>query len=421
MKGRRSALLSALACLTSAALAGIPLREAEAAANPYPGYHSEIYADPAHWLCRPDTDDVCDHDLDATIVRASGQTRVERWRPASRPPIDCFYVYPTISTDPGGNSDFLPGDDQELFVVRQQAARLGSACRVFAPVYRQVTLTALTARLGGVDVPVDPALAYGDVLDAWKHYIANDNDGRGVVLIGHSQGSGHLTALIANEIDPRPMLRDRLVSAMLLGTSLQVPEGADVGGDFAHVPLCRRRDQIGCAIAYASFRSTSPPPDNSLFGGSGGPGLQAACVNPASLGGGSGTLHPYLPTDGRSLPITALPAPPPWVDPSLGTEIRTPFVTLPDFVEAECAERDGFVYLALAIKGDALDGRIDDIGGDLTPEWGLHLVDVNVAMGDLVALAESQGRAWCARHRCGAPRSRLPLLRGRFFGAPFAR
>ncbi len=44
--------------------------------NPYPGYESAIYADPAHWLCRPDVDDVCDHDLDATVVRANGTTRI---------------------------------------------------------------------------------------------------------------------------------------------------------------------------------------------------------------------------------------------------------------------------------------------------------------------------------------------------------
>ncbi len=65
--------------------------------NPYPGYSSATYADRVHWVCRPDMDDGCDHDLDATVVKASGHTRVERWRAARRPAIDCFYIYPTIS------------------------------------------------------------------------------------------------------------------------------------------------------------------------------------------------------------------------------------------------------------------------------------------------------------------------------------
>jgi len=375
--------------------AGKPGRAAE---GPYAGYESAIYADPAHWLCRPDADDVCDHDLDATVVRASGRTKVRRWRAARKPKIDCFYVYPTISTDQAGNSDLVPGDDQERFMVRQQAARLGSVCRVFAPVYRQVTLTALLARLGGTPIPADRALAYADVVDAWKQYIAHDNRGRGVVLVGHSQGAGLLVDLVKNEIDPNPQLRERLVSAMLLGTSLQVPEGADVGGDFAHVPLCRAERDTGCAISYASFRAAAPPPANSLFGRSLQPGWKAACTNPASLAGGRGVLHPFLPASGRSLPLLP-PSAPAWVDPARNVEITTPFVTLPRFVEAECAERDGFAYLAITVTADPADPRIDDIGGDLTPEWGLHLVDASVAMGDLVAIAKRQASEYAKRRR----------------------
>jgi len=395
LRGRNMVLGAALLATVAAPRAGA----AAVAGEPYPGYQSEIYADPAHWLCRPEVDDVCDHDLDATSVRANGGARVERWRPARNPKIDCFYVYPTISTDEGGNADLVPGDDQELFVVRQQAARLGSVCRVFAPVYRQITLTALTARLGGVTIPTDDELPYVDVVDAWKHYVANDNHGRGVVLIGHSQGAGLLTALVRNEIDPNPALRDRLVSAMLLGTSVQVPVGADVGGDFANVPLCRRPGQTGCVISYSSFRATAPPPDNSYFGVSRRPGWQAACTNPAALGGGRGALEAYLPTDGQSLPISP-PIDVEWVDPALGVEIRTEFVTLPGFFAAECAVENGFSYLAIHVNGDPSDPRIDDTSGaDLTPEWGLHLIDANVAMGTLVDVAASQARSFCGRQR----------------------
>jgi len=367
------------------------------ASNPYPGYRSAIYADPAHWLCRGDTDDVCDHGLDATNIKSNGHTRIERFRPARHPKFDCFYVYPTISSDPTGNSDLVPGQNEELFVVQQQAARLGTTCRVFAPVYRQVTLTALIARLSGQPFPVDGALAYGDVVDAWKHYIANDNEGRGVLLIGHSQGAGLLVRLIQDEIDPKPELRDRLVSAILLGTSLQVPVGQDIGGDFKNIPLCHSPNDTGCAISYASFRSNKPPPANSFFGGSAGPGLQAACTNPASLRGGSGFLHPFFPTNGATLPIITVERPE-WLVPEK-RPITTPFVTLPRFVEARCAEHNGFSYLELTVHADTDDPRIDDIGGDLTPEWGMHLIDANVAMGDLVAVAKNQGQAYRKRRR----------------------
>jgi len=49
------------------------------------------------------------------------------------------------------------------------------------------------------------------------------------------------------------------------------------------------------------------------------------------------------------------------------------------------------------VLADPADPRADDIGGDLTPEWGLHLVDVHLTMGDLVALTRSQAAAYTAR------------------------
>ena len=110
----------------------------------YEGYTSETYADDAHWLCKPGiADDVCVGDLDATVVNANGSTEVEPHEVAADPAIDCFYVYPTTSRDPGVNSDLEPAENQEIVTVLNQVARLTSECRVFAPVYRQVTLNVI--------------------------------------------------------------------------------------------------------------------------------------------------------------------------------------------------------------------------------------------------------------------------------------
>ena len=85
---------------------------------------------------------------------------------------------------------------EELSVIRAQFARFGSQCRVYAPLYRQVTLTALRAFMAGRPTTADRLLPYNDVLDAWNYYLEHDNNGRGVVLIGHSQGSFVLMDLI---------------------------------------------------------------------------------------------------------------------------------------------------------------------------------------------------------------------------------
>jgi hypothetical protein len=371
---------------------------AEAAPLPdgYEGYTSDLYADDANWLCRPGkADDVCARDLDATVVNADGSTEVVPHEVAEDPSIDCFYVYPTTSYDTEINSDLVPGESEEIVTVLNQAARLTSTCRVFAPVYRQVTLGGIG---GDADAPegVDPrAVAYGDVLDAFRQYVANESDGRGFVLIGHSQGAGHLKTLIAEEIDGEQALRDRLVGAYLLGSGVGVPEGELVGGSFQEVPLCEATDQVGCVVTYASFRATSPPPDDSLFGRARDGEGEAGCVNPGSPSGGSATLSPYFSVDQpEGSLLGGLSSAQPFADAARTSEITTPWVTYPDLVEAECVREDGFHYLRLTVLGDPDDPRTDDIPGDLAPNWGMHLVDANVAMGDIEAMVATQAEAY---------------------------
>lgn len=357
------------------------------------GYESETYADPANWLCLPggDTDACTAEDLDATAVDAAGELSPAPHEPAEDPPVDCFYVYPTTSQDEGISADLEPAENQEVWVIRNQAARLTGACRVFAPVYRQRTVSGIGVQDEGEQERAFE-LAYGDVFDAFRHYVANLSEGRGFVLVGHSQGAGLLRDLVEREIDGEPALRSRLVSAMLLGTTVPVPEGDVVGGVFDEVPLCEAPDQVGCAISYATFRSDQPPPPTSLFGRTADPDTPAACTNPAALGGGAAMLTPYFPT---AIPEGALSG-----EVAAGTMSRlarldTPWVTMPDWVSAECVRApDGASYLAVTIGGAADDVRGTDVGGSLGPDWGLHLVDVNIAMGDLVELVRSQGEAY---------------------------
>src|SRR5690554_6428724 len=179
------------------------------------------YSDNNSWVCLPDYPRACGVDLSTTIINADGSTRLSPWSGNPNARVDCFYVYPTVSQDATPNSDLVAGPE-EFNVVRSQFARLGSECRTFAPLYRQVTLTALRAGMGGGEgMAPDRDMPYQDVLDAWNYYLENHNDGRGVVLVGHSQGAGVLTRLITNEIEGTPV-QDQIVSAMLLGTNIQV-------------------------------------------------------------------------------------------------------------------------------------------------------------------------------------------------------
>ena len=81
-------------------------------------------------------------------------------------------------------------------------------------------------------------------------------------------------------------------------------------------------------------------------------------------------------------------------DPAANAKITTAYVTLPGMLTAECVVDNGFSFLKVTVHGDPADPRIDDIKGDLTPEWGLHLVDVNLVMDDLVTIAGAEAKAY---------------------------
>jgi len=357
------------------------------------------FANPSLWLCRPGlADDKCKINLDTTIIGKDGKTSIEKYQAASNPKVDCFFAYPTVSDDKTWASDWTV-DKMEIEDIKLQFARFGSVCRQFAPIYRQTTLTALRIASGGPQ-PEGARLpagvgGYNDVLDAWNWYMANENNGRGVILIGHSQGAGVLARLIANEIEGKPAQK-QFVSAMILGSTITVPPGKDTGGTLKQIPLCRAEGQTGCVITYASFRNTLPPPDTARFAKGSGGNL-AACNNPANLASGQGVPDSYFMTKGF-LNGSAGPNQPDWAKPQ--PTITTPFVKVPGLVSTKCVQKGDYHFLEMTVTPDPADARTDELAGEIMratgPDlnWGLHLIDVDHSMGDLIRIARKQADAW---------------------------
>ncbi len=341
------------------------------------------YGKPESWLCRPGKDGPCTSKQDATEIAPDGSIKpVPFVRPAD-PPFDCFYVYPTASEDPTPYSDMIPG--RETGVTTAQFGRYGAVCRQFAPMYRSFTLSALRARDGGT--PMDAGYAntnYDDVVDAWNYYVKNDNKGRGVVLVGHSQGSGLLTRLMQNEIEGKP-IQKQLIAAYTPGTTVLLPPGKDVGGTYKSIPVCRRPDQFGCVVVYGSYRSIRPPSvDPPARFGRARDGMVAACANPAALGGGKAMLDTYQ-TRGTAE----------WAK---GKAIDTPYVRLPGVITGECVTHGEYTYLEITVNGPADGPRRNVVNGDVgdppNPTWGMHNGDMSNTIGDLVTLAGRQYAAW---------------------------
>jgi hypothetical protein len=296
--------------------------------------------------------------------------------------VACFYVYPTVSGQETRTANKRV-DPELRSTALYQVARYSELCRVYAPVYRQATLPSLTA---GTTTRSDYRKAYGDVEEAFDAFLRRIGRERGFVLLGHSQGSAHLERLIRRRIDKRAPLRRRLVSAVLLGGDVTVRKGSDRGGTFRNVPTCERPSQLACVIAFSVFNET--PPEGALFGRTPSRNLEVACTNPAALGSGRPKpLSSIVPADPFA-PGTLVAA----GIAILGLQIPAADTT---FVETE-----GAFIGRCSRAGDAHVLRVVSSPGvpvptpSLTREWGLHLVDANVAQGDLLRVVRRQIRAY---------------------------
>jgi Protein of unknown function (DUF3089) len=350
------------------------------------------------WLCKPgQSPDPCTPGLSTTVYNApfTQPVRVEHPRALRNPAIDCFYVYPTVSDEKTGDSD-LKIQDTERSIALYQVGRYSQYCKVYAPMYRQVTLAG--AGLAKATTKANPAVGLSDVEHAFADYLSHYNHGRGFVLIGHSQGSGVLRQLIAKLVDGKPAVRRLLLSAILMGGNVLVKGNTGVGGDFKHIPACRSATQLGCVIAFSTF--DQPVPSGSLFGrpivllGTPKPakGDEVLCTNPANLAGGGGLLDvvqpsaPFAPGSSVAGAIALLqwrvPTPP------------TPFWASPGAYTARCVDSNG----AHVLMVKARDGAQTPTPSP-SAVWGLHLLDVNLAQGNLVSIVKTEAAAFAAAGR----------------------
>lgn len=359
-----------------------------------PTASSAVATTPIVWLCRPGlASNPCEIPLDTTNQRADGTSTVTTPTrlPSRRRPVDCFYVYPTVSQQVGVNATKAK-DPEILSIAKYQASRFSSVCRMYAPVYRQTPLAGLAT------LPLSMPTAYADVRQAWRTYLANHNNGRGVILIGHSQGTIMLRKLIHDEIDGRPALRRKLVGAFLMGGNVTVAKGRKVGGDFANVRLCARQGQAGCVVAYSTY-STNPLPV-SFFGNPltdvitpaaglrTGPAYQVACTDPAVLSGITRPVGVTVPSEPFAPGPIRL-----GIAVTSGGEVPTApttWVQSADRVQGACRTINGSTVYRFASLPGSRSLR------EFPPAWGTHLVDVNLGLERLVRIARLQSRSWLA-------------------------
>ncbi|MEW5684245.1 MAG: DUF3089 domain-containing protein [Pseudomonadota bacterium] len=163
---------------------------------------------------------------------------------ANDPGVDVFFIAPT--TYDGGrnwNARLNARKASRQFTQVMAPNYVGpfvSVGRVFAPRYRQASLYSLTTLRE--DAREARQFAYGDVRDAFRHYVERDNGGRPFLIVGVEQGGTLALRLLSDEFARDPVLQSRLVAAYLIDTAAPA--------DTPPIPPCVERAQAGCMAAW---------------------------------------------------------------------------------------------------------------------------------------------------------------------------
>ena len=200
---------------------------------------SPDYSNRGNWVCRPE--------------------RVDK-------PVDVFFMHPTCYGDQADGMNASLANAAVNRAAESAVDRQGSVfvdcCNLFAPRYRQASIAVL-------GLPVDEREQYlelgvDDLVAAFEYYLQHCDQGRPLILAGHSQGSNLILSFLRQHRDLVP--NDRLVAVYAIGWSITAADLEQIG-----LPLGSAPDQTGCVITW-----------NTISAGGKSPVLMpgARCVNP---------------------------------------------------------------------------------------------------------------------------------------------
>ena len=138
--------------------------------------------------------------------------------------VDVFLICPTVDTESETNAfdlnDKLKGNF--LYALDLEKGIYEDTGRLFSPYYRQMSINAYN--LPEAEREKARQTAYEDVSAAFRWYLDHENDGRGIILAGFSQGGEMCQELLkeyyGGESEEAAALRDRLISVYSIGWSL---------------------------------------------------------------------------------------------------------------------------------------------------------------------------------------------------------
>ena len=165
-------------------------------------------------------------------------------------PVDVFLICPTVDIESETNSPEINDKLRESFAYALDLEKgiYEETGRLFSPYYRQMSINAY--RLPEEEFGQAESIAYRDISDAFRWYLDNENDGRGLILAGFSQGSEMCLKLLeeyfGTESAEAEALRGQLITVYAIGW--RVTE--EMTEQYPQIVPASGGDDIGTVVAF---------------------------------------------------------------------------------------------------------------------------------------------------------------------------
>lgn len=170
---------------------------------------------------------------------------------------DVFFLHPTTFTkkkdreQPNARiDDAYINAKTDYSSILYQASVFNAQCRIFSPRYRQAHIwNFFRDDKAAADTAFE--LAYTDIKEAFRYYLAHWNKGRPLIIASHSQGSLLAERLLKEFFENKPLM-NQLVTAYIIGWP--VPKKY-----FSNIRICEDSVQTGCICSWRTLRRNFVP------------------------------------------------------------------------------------------------------------------------------------------------------------------
>jgi pimeloyl-ACP methyl ester carboxylesterase len=222
------ALFTQAGCLSQSTVESSPEHVIRTEDLRYPHYGDNIepvdYGNPGNWLAAG-ADGGCDADV--------------------------FFLYPTSWRAAYGEYPIAGINNTDMrhwanYYLKTRASAFETAGNIYAPFYRQLDASFVIAQQSADGIGYFGGVPLTDVAAAFDYYLEHYNKGKPFILVGHSQGSFVMAALIALHLRDRPDVYERMIAAYLIG----MPIPRMVYERFTHMKPAQNADDLGVIISY---------------------------------------------------------------------------------------------------------------------------------------------------------------------------